>query len=170
MTLPESNPPPSAPPAPAPASRPAPRILLVDDDLINQKVMVSLLKRKGWEATAAASGRKCLELLAQQAFDLVLMDIQMPEMDGYETARRIRDQEASGVRPPPTPLAASAPSLAAPRVPIVALTTVSQPGTRERCLDSGMEDHLTKPVQTQALYATIERLLHLVAPTDTATA
>lgn len=165
MTLPESSIAPST--SPAPGAGPVPRILLVDDDLINQKVLVGLLKRKGWETAAAASGRKCLELLTQQAFDLVLMDIQMPEMDGYETARRIRDQEASGTRPPPTPLAASAPSAATPRVPIVALTTVSQPGTRERCLECGMDDHLTKPVQTQALYTTIQRLLQLPAPTGT---
>ena len=140
---------PAAPATGAPIA-PQPRILLVDDDLINQKVMVNLLKRKAWTAVAAGSGRRCLELLAAEPFDLVLLDIQMPEMDGFETAKRIREQEAERT--------AAAPST--PRVPIVALTTVSQPGTREKCLSYGMNEHLTKPVNTAELYALIERILH----------
>lgn len=128
-----------------------PHILVVDDDLINQKVLVNLLKRKGWNATAAGNGRKCLELLAAGRFDLVLLDIQMPEMDGFETAERIRQWERERATP------ASPPA----RLPIVALTTVSQPGTKEKCLECGMDEHLTKPVNTTELYAAIQRILRL---------
>jgi CheY-like chemotaxis protein len=117
----------------------------VDDDLINQKVMTGLLKRRGLEAISARSGRQSLELLAAQRFDLVLMDIQMPELNGFETALLIRQQENQ-----------AAPA-ACGRVPIVALTTVSESGTRERCLAAGMDDYLTKPVNTQALYDMITR-------------
>lgn len=138
----------SSEPANPPSAAPAPpRLLVVDDDLINQKVMVNLLKRKGWEASAVANGRQCMELLQSRSFDLILLDIQMPEMDGYATAGHIREFETGTGRTPPTR--------------IVALTTVAQPGTREKCLSCGMDEHLTKPVNTPALYATIERLLAL---------
>lgn len=148
MTPPDNQPPPSGIPAegPPPAGS-QPRILLVDDDLINQKVMVNLLKRKGWIATAAGSGPKCLELLQQQPFDLILLDIQMPQMDGFTTATEVRRQEST-----------SSPHR---RIPIVALTTIAQPGTREKCIACGMDDHLTKPVNTAELYATIQRILCL---------
>jgi CheY-like chemotaxis protein len=144
---------PSAQPVAAPVSAPAPspRILLVDDDLINQKVMVGLIKRRGMEAVSACSGRHSLELLAQQRFDLVLMDIQMPELSGFETATRIREQETRTCLPP------DGASSATPRVPIIALTTISEAGTRERCLAAGMDDYLTKPVNTQQLYEMIAR-------------
>jgi CheY-like chemotaxis protein len=144
---------PEVPPRPQAAS--VPRLLLVDDDLINQKVMLNLLKRKGWEAVAASSGRKCLEMLNRERFDLVLLDIQMPELDGYQTAELIRKQECDP--------AWARPAGVLPRVPIVALTTMSQPGTREKCLSCGMDEHLTKPVNTADLYATIVRILHLPA-------
>jgi two-component system, sensor histidine kinase and response regulator len=145
---------PTPPPIPAltPVGAPrAARILLVDDDLINQKVMVSLIRRRGHEAVSARSGRESLALLAGQRFDLVLMDIQMPELNGFETALRIRELET---RPQEHP--SGAPS-APPRVPIIALTTVSEEGTRERCLAAGMDDYLTKPVNTQQLYEVIAR-------------
>jgi CheY-like chemotaxis protein len=134
----------------------------VDDDLINLKVMVNLLKRKGWDTATAPDGRQCLDLVARQHFDLVLMDIQMPELDGYKTAALVREQEARQAA------AAAAPSPANPgpspgggqrRLPIIALTTVSEPGTRDRCLAAGMDDHLTKPVNTQSLYEIIQRYL-----------
>jgi CheY-like chemotaxis protein len=145
------------PPSPAPAS-PVPRILLVDDDLINQKVMVNLIKRRGWAATSAMNGRQCLDLLAREPYDLVLLDIQMPELNGFETAALVRKQEAQRAQPPD----ATASPLPA-RVPIVALTTVSEPGTRDKCLSAGMDDHLTKPVNTQALYGMVQKLLGLPA-------
>jgi CheY-like chemotaxis protein len=123
----------------------------VDDDLINQKVMVNLIRRRGLEAVSARSGQQSLELLAGQRFDLVLMDLQMPEIDGFETALLIRERERSV----PGPQGANSPAV--PRVPIIALTTVSEAGTRERCLAAGMDDYLTKPVNTQQLYEMIAR-------------
>src|SRR5437870_13599943 len=70
------------------------RILLVDDDPVNQMVALGLLRRHGWEAVAAANGKDALQILAKQSFDLILMDLQMPEMDGYQTASVIRQIEA----------------------------------------------------------------------------
>jgi CheY-like chemotaxis protein len=118
--------------------------------------MMSLIKRRGWSATSALNGRQCLDLLAKERFDLVLLDIQMPELNGFETAVLVRQQEAHRAQAPD----AAAPGLPA-RIPIVALTTVSEAGTRDRCLDAGMDDHLTKPVNTQALYALVQQILGL---------
>src|SRR6266567_1801349 len=74
------------------------RILLVDDDPVNQMVALGLLRRRGWEAIAAGNGKEALQVLAQQRFDLILMDLQMPELDGFQTATIIRQNEAG---PPP---------------------------------------------------------------------
>jgi CheY-like chemotaxis protein len=125
-----------------------PRILVVDDDLLNQRVMANLLKRKGWTTSTAGSGNECLEKMTAEIFDLVLLDIQMPEMDGFTTAQRVRQQETER---------------GAHRTPIIALTALRQPDTRERCLACGMDDHLTKPVDTQELYSCIHRILDLPA-------
>ena len=141
---------------PSGSSAAVPRILLVDDDLINQKVMVNVIKRRGWEAVSALSGRQCLDQLARERFDLVLLDIQMPELNGFETAVLVRQQEAQQAQSPDPP-GPSAP----PRIPIIALTTVSEPGTRDKCLSAGMDDHLTKPVNTQALYSMVQKFLGL---------
>ena len=148
MTTPTGTP----PGAPAPV----PRILLVDDDLINQKVMLNVIKRRGWEAVSALSGRQCLDHLARERFDLVLLDIQMPELNGFETATLVREREAQQAQSPDPPGTS-----ARTRVPIIALTTVSEPGTRDKCLSAGMDDHLTKPVNTQALYSMVQKFLGL---------
>jgi len=126
-------------------------VLLVDDDLINQKVMTSLIRRRGLEGLSARNGRHCLELCATQTFDLVLMDIQMPELNGFQTAALIRELEA---RDPENPR----------RVPIIALTTVSEPGTRERCAAAGMDDYLPKPVNTRQLDEVLGRYVKLPPP------
>jgi len=149
MSTPEGTAPqnqPSAQTAKPPGSAHVPRILIVDDDFLNQRVMANLLKRKGWTSAAARSGNECLEITTAESFDLVLLDIQMPEMDGFTTAQRLRQQETER---------------GAPRTPIVALTALREPDTRERCLECGMDDHLTKPVNTQELYGSICRLLNL---------
>ncbi len=148
------------PPDSSPAGVPAvPRILLVDDDVINQKVMANVIKRRGWETVSALSGRQCLDQLASQRFDLVLLDIQMPELNGFETALLVRQQEAQRTQAADPSAASARPA----RVPIIALTTVSEPGTRDKCLSAGMDDHLTKPVNTQALYSLVQRVLGLPA-------
>jgi len=146
-------------------TNPAPRrILLVDDDPINQMVALGLLRRHGWDAIAAANGKEALQILTRQSVDLILLDLQMPEMDGYETAVIIRQNEAQSA-PPPTPRESlgdrvrERTTLPGSRIPIIALTTASQPGVREKCLASGMDDFLTKPVNPRELYATVEKHL-----------
>lgn len=126
------------------------KILVVDDDLINQRIMASLIKRKGWNSEVAASGQECLQRLARDRFDLILLDIQMPEMDGFKTAELARRLETQQHNRPYTP--------------IVALTAMRQDDTRQRCLAAGMDDHLTKPVNTEQLYAVIDRLLSRNGP------
>lgn len=139
--------PPAASPAPNPGDpAPSPLILIVDDDLLNQRVLTNLLKRKNLASSTARSGQECLEKTAAQHFDLILLDIQMPEMDGFATAQHLRDRESQQNLP---------------RTPIVALTALREAHTRERCLECGMDDHLTKPVNTDALFSTIQRLLNL---------
>jgi CheY-like chemotaxis protein len=141
----------------------SPRILLVDDDPVNQMVAVGLLRRQGWQVTAAANGKEALQLLARQTFDLILMDLQMPEMDGYQTATLIRQHEARPSHPAdPRATAEALSRVAGPqggRIPIIALTTASQPGVREKCLAVGMDDFLNKPVNPRELYATVQKHL-----------
>ena len=126
-------------------------ILVVDDDIISRTVMISLLGRLGYQATAAGSGKEALQLLADSRFDLVLMDCQMPECDGYKTTAMIR-----------SPLSQTC----NPDIPVIALTGDSIAGTVERCLASGMNDCLTKPVMPELLQTTIRRWLLKRETTD----
>jgi CheY-like chemotaxis protein len=139
------------------------RILLVDDDPINQMVALGLLRRRGWEATAAANGKEALQVLAQQRFDLILMDLQMPELDGFQTASIIRQNEAGPATKAEALDTTSAvhESTHSPseHIPIIALTTASQPGVREKCLAAGMDDFLNKPVNPRELYGMIEKYI-----------
>jgi two-component system sensor histidine kinase/response regulator len=119
-------------------------ILLVEDNLINQKLAARLLEKAGHVVTLAGNGKEALEQIAVREFDLVLMDISMPEMDGLEATQVIRQQE-NGAR----------------RLPIVALTAHAMVGDRERCLAAGMDHYVTKPVQTQVLFAAMAEVLGL---------
>ncbi len=118
------------------------RVLLVEDNLFNQQVGVYLLERQGHEVEVAGSGAEALAQLGKQTYDLVLMDVQMPERDGLETTRAIREQEAATGR----------------RIPIVALTAYASPSDRQRCLQAGMDGHLTKPLDPLQL----EQIVHQV--------
>ena len=138
------------------------RILLVDDDPINQTVALNLLRRRGYEAVAVGNGKQALEQLAATSFDLVFMDLQMPELDGFQTATEIRRKEAETAHRYLKEIPAAAP----PRTPIIALTTASQPGTREKCLASGMDDYLPKPIVPRDLFAMVEKY---VGPSPRAT-
>ncbi len=120
------------------------RILLVEDDPFNQEYMVYLLRDFGFKVTLIGNGVKALETLAAQPFDLVLMDIQMPEMDGFETTERIRNAVDAGFDP---------------HIPIIALTAYAMKGDRERMLEAGMDDYLSKPLKKEQLLAKIESLL-----------
>ena len=112
------------------------RILLAEDDITNQKVVIGILEQEGFRVTAVAEGRSCLEKLADQYFDLILMDVQMPGMDGLETTRAIRG--------------------AGNMIPILALTAHAYPQDRERCLAAGMDDYITKPINRNLFLETLE--------------
>ena len=116
------------------------RILLAEDNLVNKKVAVRLLEKQGHIVAAAGTGNAVLELLQQQTFDLILMDVQMPDMDGFETTAAIRRNETGR------------------RMPIIALTAHAMVGDRERCLAAGMDGYASKPIRTEDLNNEIERL------------
>ena len=145
----------TAPALPAPASK-APtamrgNILLVEDNLINQQVALGLLQIHGYSVAVANNGREALEAHAQGAFDLILMDCHMPEMDGFEATMEIRRLEESSMRK---------------RVPIVALTANAMAQDREQCLNAGMDDHLSKPFSKQTILDMLERWMPQGASTQ----
>lgn len=119
------------------------RILLAEDGLVNQRVATDLLNQHGHEVIVARNGVEAVEMTATESFDLVLMDIHMPEMDGYEASRTIREREQA------------APSGSRRR--IVALTANAMKGDREKCLEAGMDDYLAKPIRALELYRTVAR-------------
>ncbi|MFN4261845.1 MAG: response regulator [Gemmataceae bacterium] len=119
------------------------RILLAEDSLFNQKLARALLEPHGHTVVVANNGQEAIALLGQDHFDIVLMDVQMPELDGFEATRIIRAREASSHR----------------HVPIVAMTAHAMKGDRERCLEVGMDDYVAKPIRAEELYATMERVL-----------
>ena len=116
------------------------RILLAEDNTVNQKLALRLLERMGYRADVAANGLEVLEALQRQSYDVILMDVQMPEMDGLEASRAIHEGWTAEQRPR-----------------IVAMTANAMQGDREECLDAGMDDYLTKPIQIKALQAALER-------------
>ncbi len=105
------------------------RVLLVDDNIVNQRLAARLLQHLGCEVAVASSGREAVELVTFQPQDLIIMDCQMPDLDGYEATRRIREFESSDRR-----------------TPIVAMTAYAMRGDRERCMTAGMDDYYSKPV------------------------
>jgi signal transduction histidine kinase/HAMP domain-containing protein/ActR/RegA family two-component response regulator len=113
-------------------------ILLVEDNAVNQKLALRLLSRMGYEADLAANGRDAVEAVEQRRYDLVLMDIQMPEMDGFEATRQIADRVPRAQRPR-----------------IVAMTANAMDGDRERCLDAGMDGYIAKPIRVEELIAAV---------------
>ncbi|MBM7865400.1 response regulator [Heliobacterium gestii] len=148
-----SSPIPPAPavPPPSSASSPSPtaeiksnvRILLAEDNQANQRLALMLLKKFGYEADAVSNGSQAVEACATGKYALVLMDCQMPEMDGFEATRLIRaDQTAGG-----------------PVVPIIAMTANAMQGDRERCMDAGMDDYISKPINRDALQAVLVKWL-----------
>ena len=141
--------PPAASDTPAITALPArggagkPRILIVDDNEINQLLVLTLLGKMGLEADIAANGQMALEAHARQRYALILMDCQMPVMDGFEATRRIRQVETANDK----------------HMPIVAVTANAMPGDRERCIDAGMDDYLAKPFYPEAFFAVVNRWL-----------
>ena len=117
------------------------KILLTEDGLVNQKVAIGLLSLRGHKVQVANNGHEALELAQRHRFDVILMDVQMPEMDGFEATAAIRANER----------------LCGGHVPIIAMTAHAMKGDRERCLDAGMDGYISKPVDAAELYSSIER-------------
>ena len=116
------------------------RILLAEDNVVNQKLAIRLLEKLGYRTSVAGNGLEAIEALERQPYDLLLSDVQMPEMDGLEATRRILERWPRGERPW-----------------IVAMTAEAMSGDRERCLEAGMNDYLTKPIRVEELVAAIKR-------------
>ena len=110
------------------------RILLAEDNVVNQKLALRILQRMGYRADLASNGIEAIESVQRQTYDVVLMDVQMPEMDGLEAARRICKRWGPEERPR-----------------IVAMTANAMQGDRDMCLAAGMDDYLTKPIRVDRL-------------------
>jgi two-component system sensor histidine kinase/response regulator len=119
------------------------RILLAEDNPVNQRLAVRMLEKRGHRVAVSCNGREALEALAADAFDLILMDVQMPEMDGFEATAAIRKNEAGSGK----------------RMPIVALTAHAMKGDRERCLANGMDEYLAKPIRPEELDELLEHFI-----------
>ncbi len=127
---------------------PAYRILVAEDNLINQKVVCYMLEKNGHQVTSAHNGKEALEEFEKHLFDVVLMDVQMPKMDGFEATAAIREKEKETNG----------------HIPIIALTAHAMKGDRERCLEAGMDDYVSKPIKPEELFATIDRVLKKASP------
>jgi len=124
------------------------RVLLAEDSLVNQKLATALLKRGGHSVVVANNGKEALAALELQPFDLVIMDVQMPEMDGLEATAAIRAKERR----------------TGTHIPIVAMTAHAMKGDRERCLEAGMDHYVSKPIRARVLFDAIDEILGGVAP------
>jgi two-component system sensor histidine kinase/response regulator len=148
----------TASPVPLPGIDGGCRVLLAEDNLVNQKVGITLLQKMGHVVTIASTGKEAIDLLARQPFDLVLMDLQMPEMDGLEATATIRQLEKSTGK----------------HMPIIAMTAHAMKGDRERCIAAGLDDYIAKPINRQELLDVIRRNRppgsHIQVPRTTADA
>ena len=140
---------PAPQPEPAQTSATGARVLLAEDNLVNQSLALAHLRKLGYRVAVANNGVEALEAFQRESFDIILMDCQMPEMDGYEATRRIRALEAD-----------------AHHVPIVAVTANAMQGDREACLACGMDDFLSKPYKQQQLKDIMEHWLQAAAAAD----
>jgi CheY-like chemotaxis protein len=123
------------------------RVLLAEDNTINQKLAARVLEKRGHTVWIANNGREALEAMEKQTFDIVLMDVQMPEMDGLEATAAIRGMEKG----------------AGTHIPIIAMTAEAMKGDRERCLAAGMDSYASKPIQAKELFEAIEALVPMAA-------
>jgi CheY-like chemotaxis protein len=151
-----TEPEPDAPPRrdDAPPALPPLRILLAEDAYPNQVLVVGLLGKQGHAISVANNGKEAIALLKAHPFDLVLMDVQMPEMDGLEATRLIRQLEATGQLTAQT----------CTRIPIVAMTAHAMKGDRERCLECGMDGYVSKPIRSRDLAEALSQIFASAPP------
>jgi len=121
------------------------RILVAEDNAVNQALVRRLLEKRGYSIVVVGDGRAAVAALEQGTFDIVLMDVQMPDMDGFAATAIIREREQESGR----------------HIPIVAMTAHALKGDPERCLAEGMDAYVSKPIRTDELFGTLERLLHV---------
>jgi CheY-like chemotaxis protein len=121
------------------------RVLVAEDNQVNQRLAVRMLEKRGHRVTVAGNGREALGILVKDTFDLVFMDVQMPEMDGFEATAGIREKEKGTAR----------------HQTVIALTAHAMKSDRERCMASGMDDYLSKPIRPQELDKILEKYLAL---------
>jgi CheY-like chemotaxis protein len=126
-----------------PSPQVRPRILVAEDNAVNQRVVQQMLRRAGYDVTLVANGREAVEASACESFTAILMDVQMPEMNGLEATREIRAREATTGQ----------------RLPVIALTAPAMVGDREKCLETVMDDYVAKPVQRANLLEVVSRCL-----------
>ncbi len=120
------------------------RVLLVEDNLVNRKVAMGMLKKQGLDVQSVEDGRQAVDILSEQEFDLVLMDCMMPNMDGYEATEIIRSENSPVLQP---------------AIPVIAMTANAMQGDREKCLAAGMNDYIAKPIKKDLLIQTMNRWL-----------
>jgi CheY-like chemotaxis protein len=119
------------------------RVLLVDDNMVNQRLAARLLEKRGHSVITAATGREALDMIERQHFDLAIMDVQMPDVDGLTATGIIREREKAN----------------GGHLPIVAMTAHAMTGDRQRCLDAGMDGYLAKPIDPVRMIEEIRRVL-----------
>ena len=124
------------------------RILVAEDNPVNQKVAVSVLQKRGHIVTVAPDGKRAVEVLERETFDLILMDIQMPEMNGYEATFVIREKE----------------KFTGGHIPIIALTAHAMRADQERCREAGMDGYISKPIQIKELIQKVEEAASALHP------
>lgn len=119
------------------------RVLLAEDNSVNQLLAATLLRKRGHKVDVVGNGTEAITALAAQRFDLILMDVQMPEMDGFEATAAIRDHERGSSQ----------------HIPIIAMTAHAMKGDRQRCIDAGMDGYVAKPITAQELFQAIDELV-----------
>jgi CheY-like chemotaxis protein len=119
------------------------RVLLAEDSVVNQKLAIGLMEKHGHSVVVANNGKEAIAALASHRFDVVLMDVEMPEMDGLEATAVIRVKEKQ----------------TGEHIPVIAMTAHAMKGDRERCLEAGMDDYVSKPIRAQQLFDTLESVL-----------
>jgi CheY-like chemotaxis protein len=150
------------------AGRSRGRILVVEDSIVNQRVAVRMLEKLGYRVDVAADGREGLDMLSRTPYTAVLMDCQMPEMDGFEATAEIRRREAMGEGQEAIgkSLPSSLTPLASRHIPIIAMTANAMQGDREKCLAVGMDDYIAKPVKLELFEEVLSRWIKPAAPSS----